>query len=93
MISYCVNQNTPEDLEVLRKEGFFPGEKHMEFRGVYIFVPGDIMPEDSFVIDWCVSERNGERGICVWFGNEKFPPKPEGKEGTVVGVVHKVDEG
>ena len=90
MNSFIVKNNTDEDLIELEKEGFYPGKKYMETRIVYIFIPDDVIPADSNVIDWYKNyDKDGKKGVVVFFGHDSFDVKPEGIETKEVGCVSK----
>ncbi len=87
-VSYRVENNTKEDLKALEKEGYYPGDEFMESRIVCMFIPADVIPADSNLIDWFRDYcRDGEDGMLLFFGHRDFDVKPEDKVTPEVGVV------
>jgi len=92
-----VESNTPEALEELAKEGWYPGKKQMQMRQVCIEIPMGMIPKDANLIDLRVIDmadlkdyRDNPKSILKMFlciGHKKFKIVKEGQEIPVVGKV------
>jgi len=79
-------ENSPEALEYLAKDGWYPGEEHMESRVVCIEAKSGIFRKDINFIDARHHPTCPDK-LILYFSHPDLPIVPEGDEIPIVGEI------